>query len=316
MKTRDLLIGAAIGDALGVPVEFRSRKDLSKDPVTDMRAYGSHFQPAGTWSDDSSLTFCLADALADGYDIQRIAQKSADWYFNKIWTAHGSVFDIGNATRLALGNIKAGVAPQDAGGTDESSNGNGSLMRIAPLVFYLTDKSIQERFDIIREVSAFTHGHIRSVFACFYYLEFCRYVLLGFDQFEAYRNVNESLREFLSVNKIPQKELGLFSRLIQNDISSLEEDSIESTGYVIHTLEASIWCILTTGNFKDAVLKAVNLGGDTDSTGIVTGAAAGLIYGFNEIPFEWVNALARKDDILQLSEKLHSGIYGTLPINN
>lgn len=305
MKTKDLLFGVAIGDALGVPVEFRSRNDLAKDPVKDMRSYGSHFQPAGTWSDDSSLTFCLADALTEEYDIQRIADTCAQWYFNNLWTAHGNVFDIGNSTRIALGNIKSGIKPHEAGGNDESSNGNGSLMRISPLVFYLMDKSIEERFEITAEVSSITHGHIRSILACFYYLEFCSLLAAGSKPKAAYEELNATLPDFLSKLKIPKDELNLFNRLLDNSMLSISSDYIDSTGYVLHTLEASIWCILHTDNFEDAVLKAVNLGSDTDTTGAVTGAMAGLIYGYNSIPPEWISTIAKKEEIEQLAIKLH-----------
>jgi ADP-ribosyl-[dinitrogen reductase] hydrolase len=305
MKTKDLLFGVAIGDALGVPVEFRSRNDLEKDPVREMRSYGSHFQPAGTWSDDSSLTFCLADALTERYNIRKIADKCAQWYFNNLWTAHGNVFDIGNSTRIALGNIKSGIAPHEAGGKDESSNGNGSLMRISPLVFYLIEKSVQERFEITAEVSSITHGHIRSILACFYYLEFCSLLAQGTKPKAAYTEINATLPDFLSKLKIPEQELNLFNRLLDNSMLTLSQDHIESTGYVIHTLEASIWCILHTDNFTDAVLKAVNLGSDTDTTGAVTGAMAGLIYGYDSIPDEWISVIAKKKEIEQLAEKLH-----------
>jgi ADP-ribosylglycohydrolase len=105
----------------------------------------------------------------------------------------------------------------------------------------------------------------------------------------------------LSVNP---KEIALFDRLLKGNIHELPEAEISGNGYVLHTLEASIWCLLTTDNYKDAVLKAINLGDDTDTTGAVTGGLAGLLYGFENIPQNWVKQLARREDISDLAERL------------
>ena len=126
----DILLGLAVGDALGVPVEFRSRNAIKNDPVTDMRGNGTHNQPAGTWSDDSSLAFCLAEALTTEFDLNIVAKNFIRWYENAWWTPHGSVFDIGITTRKAIRELMIGQKPELAGGFDENSNGNGSLMRI------------------------------------------------------------------------------------------------------------------------------------------------------------------------------------------
>lgn len=168
------LFGVAVGDALGVPVEFRGRKYLKEDPVTDMRAYGTHRQPAGTWSDDSSLTFCLAEMLCGGYDLQNLGNRFINWYRHAYWTPHGNVFDIGMTTRTAINRLEDGVEPKNAGPWGEQDNGNGALMRILPLLFHLHDKPLEERFAKTRDVASVTHGHIRSTLCCFFYLEMAR----------------------------------------------------------------------------------------------------------------------------------------------
>jgi ADP-ribosylglycohydrolase len=122
--------------------------------------------PAGTWSDDSSLAFCLTEALTQEFNLNTIGQNFVKWYHENYWTPHGNVFDIGIATRQAISRLAKGESPELAGGFDESDNGNGSLMRILPLLFYLLDKPINERYDITKKVSSITHGHIRSVTAC------------------------------------------------------------------------------------------------------------------------------------------------------
>jgi len=298
------LFGVAVGDALGVPVEFMNREQLAKNSETNMRADGTYFQPAGTWSDDSSLTFCLAEALTKDFDIQLIGQHFVSWYTENYWTARGEVFDIGFATRQAIERIAKGERAELAGGFDINSNGNGSLMRILPLLFYLYQKPISERFEICKKVSSITHGHIRSVIACFYYLEFARQLLMKQHPFEIYRNLQSEVTNHLETLSINKSEIALFDRLLKGNIYKLEASEILSSGYVIHTLEASIWCLLTTENYKDAVLRAVNLGEDTDTTAAVTGGLCGIWYGFDGIPKKWIAELAGEKAIDNLAKRL------------
>ncbi len=303
-KIKSVLFGVAVGDALGVPVEFKSREDIRKKPVTDMIGYGTYNLPPGTFSDDSSLTFCLAEALTNGFELNVIGQNFVKWCYKNYWTPRGNVFDIGIATQQAIDRLAKGVRPDLAGGFDVSSNGNGSLMRISPLLFYLLDKPINERYEITKQVSSLTHGHIRSVIACFYYLEFARQLFVQKDKFEIYKNLQTEITNHITSISINPAEIALFDRLLKQKIHELKEEKIFSSGYVLYTLEASIWCLLTTDNYKDAVLKAVNLGGDTDTTGAVTGGLAGLLYGIDSIPSHWVKQIARHDDIEELAERL------------
>ncbi|UYQ94712.1 ADP-ribosylglycohydrolase family protein [Chitinophaga horti] len=298
------LFGVAAGDALGVPVEFTSRESLKSNPVTDMRAFGTHRQPAGTFSDDGSLTFCLAASMAEGFSLEDTAQRFIQWSRNGYWAAHGEVFDIGNTTRIAIDRLARGIQPDLAGGFGSEDNGNGSLMRILPLVFHIRHLPVEERYALTKQVSAITHGHIRSVIACFYYLEFARQLLDGVDKFQAYKRVEDIVKSYLQQLRINQEEVKIFSRLLNEEIWHIPEIAIQSGGYVVHSLEASIWCLLNNDNFSDTVLQAVNLGSDTDTTGAIAGGLAGLLYGFEAIPSDWVNAMARKDDIMALAEQL------------
>lgn len=301
---QSVLFGVAVGDALGVPVEFTSRQDLLKKPVQDMMGYGTYNLPPGTFSDDSSLTFCLAEALTLEFNLHNIGLNFMQWFYNNYWTPRGNVFDIGIATKQAIDQLAKGVQPELAGGKAVSSNGNGSLMRILPLVFYLFDQPIHERFKITKQVSSITHGHIRSVIACFYYLEFARQLLKQKDKYKIYEDLQIEITNYLAIQSINPDEVELFDRLLKQKIYKLSEQNIFSSGYVLHTLEASIWCLLTTDTYDDAVLKAVNLGEDTDTTGAVTGGLAGLLYGFDAIPSKWTTKIARHDDIVKLSERL------------
>ncbi|MDR2483369.1 MAG: ADP-ribosylglycohydrolase family protein [Treponema sp.] len=291
-----LLLGLAVGDALGVPVEFRPRGSFRVDGV---QGYGTHNQPPGTWSDDTSLTLCLADSLSRGFSPDDIARNFIRWRDEAAFTAHGAVFDIGISTAKAISRLKSGAAPDQAGCAGVNENGNGSLMRIAPLVFYLTGRPEAERFQITRTVSSITHAHPWSVAACFIYLEYLRKLASGTDKTAAY---TELRRDFQGgIPYIAPDTLGKFARILRTDIIALPETSIRSGGFVIDTLEAAFWCFLTTDSYRDAVLKAVNLGDDTDTTAAVTGALSGLIYGVDAIPAEWLDALAASGDIRRLA---------------
>jgi ADP-ribosyl-[dinitrogen reductase] hydrolase len=302
---KDALLGVAVGDAIGVPVEFRSRNELRGDPVEGIREYGSHGQPAGTWSDDSSLTFCLAEMLCDGYDLGNLARRFVNWEDHAYWTPHGEVFDIGMATASAISRLRRGIEPVLAGGTDEGSNGNGSLMRILPLVFYTKDKDIEQRFELTNDVSSLTHRHFRSIIACFIYLEIALELIGGKEKGIAYHGTCDRVAGFLK-NKEGwnDKEQSIFSRILSGNIFALSEEEIRSSGYVVHTLEAAIWCLFNTTNYPDAVLKAANLGEDTDTTAAVTGGLAGLLYGWTAIPGEWLKVLAKRTEIEQLADRL------------
>lgn len=310
MKTtviHSAIFGLVVGDALGVPVEFKSRSYLTRFPVTGMLAYGVHDQPLGTWSDDSSLTFCLAESLCSGYNLDNITQKFLQWFNAEIWTPHGKVFDIGIATAEAIKMIKHGADPVLCGGASEMDNGNGSLMRILPLLFYIQDKNdLQHIFQLVNEVSSITHAHFRSVFACFIYIVYGLELLKENDKSEAYLKMQFKLKNFMADNDFEQKEIDLFKRVLINDIATVPEKEIYSSGYVLHSLEASLWCILSTETYEDAVLKAVNLGDDTDTTGAITGGLAGLIYGFESIPEKWLNTIVKKNEIEALCEKMNA----------
>lgn len=308
-KIKSALFGVAVGDALGVPHEFSRPEDLRENPVTDMVGFGTYNLPAGTWSDDSSLTFCLAESLCSGFNTDYMGELFVKWYYQDYWTATGEVFDIGIGTRNSLYKIKNGTKAEFAGGCDEKDNGNGSLMRILPLVFAIQNLPIEERFERTRKVSAITHGHIRAVMACFYYLEFAKQLIEGKSKFDIYKDLQISIPSFFEKIGITGSEIAHFDRLFKANIAVLPLSEIRSGGYVIETIEACIWCLLTTDNYKAAVLKAVNLGHDTDTTAAVTGGLAGLLYGFDDIPLEWVEKLARVEDIVVLSRNLSNVLF-------
>jgi ADP-ribosylglycohydrolase len=306
-RIRGGLLGLAVGDALGVPVEFLGRAALDAEPVTGMRAFGSHRQPAGTWSDDTSLTLCLADSLAsygpDRLDFTDQARRFVAWRDEGLWTARGAVFDIGIASSEAIHRMAEGIEPIYCGGTDEMSNGNGSLMRILPLAFWLHGKPTGERRTACFQASSLTHGHSRSKLACWLYVETALGLCRGLSPTEAL------LQARTTVEAHPDGEWRHFARCTP-DIASLPRDAIKSSGYVVHTLEAALWCLLGSSSYAEAALKAVNLGNDTDTTAAVAGGLAGLLWGEAAIPEEWLEVLARREEITALAERLAASLGG------
>jgi ADP-ribosyl-[dinitrogen reductase] hydrolase len=291
------LWGSLVGDALGVPVEFRSRAEIQRQPVTGMREYGTHHQPKGTWSDDGALLLCTVDSLVHArFDTQDMGRRFVGWMNNALWSATGVVFDIGGATSDALMRVASGTPAEEAGGQDERSNGNGSLMRIIPVALRFADEPLETFSQRIERVSAITHGHDRSKMACVFFSLVVRRLLEGLQPEAALEAARE---EFKSLYR-GSPEFARFSHHLSDDFGAMAEEEIASTGYVLHTLHAALWCLLTTDRYQDCALKAVNLGGDTDTTGCVAGGLAGVAYGIQSIPPDWAAQLPHKEDLDRL----------------
>jgi ADP-ribosyl-[dinitrogen reductase] hydrolase len=312
---QDAFIGFATGDALGVPVEFETREWLQENPVQEMLGNMRYNQPPGTWSDDSSMLFCTAESLCRGYDLEDIALQFSKWKNERFWTPRGRVFDIGIQTNKAIERIDRflemglRIKPIPELGVNEKENGNGSLMRILPLAFFLKDRPAEESYRIIREVSALTHAHARAVIGCFIYVRFIMSLLEGQDKHRAYTELRNFIPDFCKKNT-GSHEYEHYSRILSNNIADFPEATIRSSAYVLHTLEACFWCVMRNDNFRDTVLQAVNLGEDTDTIAALAGGLAGIIYGRDQIPEEWTNVLARKEDILDLAQRFSASLGG------
>lgn len=256
---KDAVYGQAVADALGVPYEFRARRTFH---ATGMTGHGTHDQPAGTWSDDTSMALAICDSIrrnSGRIDPDDMRERFNDWYRQGDYTIDG-LFDIGNTTIKAL---RAGH-----GMADDWDNGNGSLMRTIPLAFTQADDAQ------IEAVSAITHANPTSTRACVKLVNYARKLIAGQSPIEAI-------------------EAAGYTR----ELADEPENAIRSGGYVLDTLKAAVWCLVTTDNYADCALKAVNLGDDTDTTAAVAGGLAGIVYGIDAIPAEWIAGLRGKDVI-------------------
>lgn len=270
-KLYDAILGLAIGDALGVPYEFKQRGSFI---CSDMVGYGTHNQPEGTWSDDTSMTIATLDSLKSNNGIivtEDICRRFNYWLLYGDYTVNGEVFDAGITTCTALKKGRPAVGEWD--------NGNGSLMRILPLAFVdCTD-------DEIRAVSAITHGHWISEEACVIYVHVAKRLLAG-----------EPIASIIPTLEYKKP----FDRL--KYINTLDISQIKSSGYVVDTLEAALWVVSHEGDweksFRNDILTAVNLGKDTDTVAAVAGGMAGIIYGLEDV-LDWVEKLRNKEEIIE-----------------
>lgn len=305
-RLKSALYGALLGDALGVPVEFTKREQRNHDPVTGMRGHGTWNQPAGTWSDDGALLLCTAESLLETPgDLEAGGRNFVRWLREGHWAVRGKVFDVGGATRAALARIERGVPALQAGGVAETDNGNGSLMRILPVALYYGRRPALELAEKAMRWSALTHRHPRSQLACACYSVVVQELLQGTSPGEALQAAVRVLDSLLASHPA---ERSRFQRLLDGRLAMAQREEIRSGGYVIDTLEASIWCLLQGGDFADIVLRAVNLGDDTDTTGCVSGGLAGAWLGKASIPGDWVHALASDPSIDGLIDRLAANV--------
>ena len=307
-QIQDGILGLAVGDALGVPAEFLPRRKLRWSPVVEMRAYGTHNQPAGTWSDDTSMTLCTLKSLTKGVDYDDMMNRFCRWVDDGYMTAYGKLFDIGRTTLYALRLYRSGTPALQCGGTDVRDNGNGSLMRILPAIFYLrreygaTCMDNPEAFELIHNLSRLTHGHAISQIACGLYCCIANDLMNGATLQDAIDSAALVLKNWYGLREEFVPWISEFDFLNAETLAALPEEAIKSSGYVVDTLQAALWCLITNRSYHDCMLKAVNLGYDTDTVAAVAGGVAGILYGAESIPEDWLYVLAKKEEIIRLCE--------------
>ena len=320
-KVKSVVIGHAVADALGVPVEFMTREELKAHPVTEMIGYGTYPLPKGCWSDDTSMSLCALDAIRNGkVNFDQIMLNFAKWYCQDEYTPTGEMFDVGNTCSIAIERyLKEGLSWRECGLSGEMDNGNGSLMRIHPFALYAftLNTHTKTKIEIIELASALTHAHPRSKMACGIYAHILWELLMWGEVVDiktcVYMGLKMARRYYERTSSA--SELTHFSKLY-NQIANYDKDNpyaitekdIISDGYVVHTLEAAIWCLLSTDNYKDCVLKAVNLGDDADTVAAIAGSLAGAFYGYDAIPQGWLDVLIKREYIEELCEKAFSSM--------
>ena len=306
------IMGVVVGDALGCPVQFESREEVARHPVTGMRGYGTFNLPEGSWTDDSSLTIALLESIrrVGEIDLDDIMGNFMKWLYDGEFTPYGESYDIGRGTMQAINRYKKNRKAKKCGGDEEWNNGNGSLMRIMPACLYCSVMessgmySDRDAIDVIHSVGGLTHAHIRSNIACGLYFFMAKYIL--FREGSLQERIQEGLTQgfaFYESYLADKENLHYYDRLKDLEtFKSLPAEKIKSTGYVVDALEAAVWSLITTDSFDQALLKAVNLGDDTDTVGAIAGGLAGLYYGYDSIPEECLSAIKRRKWIEEMCE--------------
>lgn len=304
---RDGLWGFIVGDAMGAAVEFGERWMRDLDPVKEMRSGGMFEVPIGGWTDDTSMVLATFHSLQAGYDPKDMMNRFVDWIRKGDYSLFDYPIGIGKQILRAIEEYECSGDIHTCGRRTEQDNGNGSLMRILPICLYCYKKerekeiSTEQAIAMIHEVSSLTHAHIRSNIACgLYYFIVCEILMtkssikhcmqMGLNRgFTFYRNTSP----YKDINI--ESELAQYHRLSNLEVFSKEiRDNINSSGYVVDTLEAAIWCLLTESTYKASILKAVNLGLDTDTIAAVAGGLAGLYYRYEGIPKDWIANIKKK----------------------
>jgi ADP-ribosyl-[dinitrogen reductase] hydrolase len=290
-RFRGCLLGLATGDALGTTVEFRPRGSFA--PVTDMVGGGPFQLLPGQWTDDMSMALCLGTSLlgARGFDPKDQMDRYCDWWRNGYLSSTGRCFDIGNTVQQALSQYQRSGDPF-SGSTHPYSAGNGSIMRLAPVpLYYFPD--VDRAVHYCGESSRTTHATAECVDACRYFGLVLLRALHGADKDDVLADCDPAVIASPAIKEIAR-----------GTYREKTEERIQGSGYVVRSLESALWCFLVTDSFEEAVLKAVNLGDDADTTGAVCGQVAGAFYGESGIPDRWLQRLAMAGDIREMADQL------------
>lgn len=297
-RFRGALLGLATGDALGTTLEFKPPGTFT--PITDMLGGGPFDLPPGYWTDDTSMALCLAESLVEtgGFDAHDQMARYLRWWREGYLSSTGRCFDIGNTVAAALRRFQQTGDPM-AGSEDPRSAGNGSLMRLAPIpMAYACDP--EAAIEAAATLSRTTHGAEEAVDACRYYSGLIIGALHGQDKATL---CGPSWHP--STEHWPEAALAPRVRAIADGSFKVRQPpEIRGTGYVIDALQAALWAFWTTDTFRAGALEAANLGDDADTTAAIYGQLAGAYYGVQNIPPQWVQKVAMRERILELSDAL------------
>ena len=308
---KSVLYGVAIGDALGVPVEFMHRDEVRKVNLQEMEGSDTNFDyrtrwgditPKGCWSDDTAMTLASVDALCgSGYDPKTFMDNYVEWVSNGKYSSLDYAFGMGSCCLKAINNYHKTKDAYNCGCTGERENGNGSLMRISPVCLSLinSDYDMDEKVRLLNLLGGITHAHPISRLGDFIYLLFMEKLIETKDKNEAFKYiVNYDYEKYFDIETIIK-----YAHIINNNFLKIKDIDEKKNGYVVHTLEGVIFSIMKNNNFRDSVLCAINLGFDTDTLAAITGSLAGILYGYEDIPTSWINDLKNKDYLDEMIDK-------------
>ncbi len=306
-KFVDSIIGHAVGDAMGVPTEFFSRERLLEHPVLQMISSSKTGQDAGSWSDDTSMEISTIDSFIQNgkFDYEDIMDKWEKWIIKNEYTPNNQTFDVGVTCLRAIKRHAGGTKALECGLIGEKSCGNGSLMRMLPVALYSYYRKLKENeiIKLTNELSMLTHANNICKLGCYIYVRYVMYLLDGKDKYDAYKLIQK-----IDYSYYDEDTISKYNRILKEDISKYKIHAIKSSGYVVDTLECSLWILLNATSYKETIIASTNIGDDTDTIGAIAGSMAGIIYGIDNIPKEWLNKLKRKDYLIDLANRFEDKV--------
>lgn len=296
-RYRGALLGLALGDALGMPAEFKLPGTFP--PITTLTGGGRNNLKPGYWTDDTSMALCLADSLikCQGFNAEDQIKRYLHWYQDGYLSSTGQCFDVGKTVRAALETYMQTGEPY-SGPKHPRSAGNGSLMRLVPIPLAFAN-SPQTAILLAADSSRTTHGAIEAIDAC----RLLAALIIGALQGQP-KEILTADHLFLRFTGCSKPLVPKIAEIAAGSYKEKNPPAIRGTGYAVDSLEAALWAFYNSHNFADGVLLAVNLGEDADTTGAVYGQLAGAYYGANAIPAPWLDTLYRKDYIQAQADKL------------
>ena len=304
------LYGYVVGDAVGFPLKDKKRKDLLKKPVNEMLSLDG-YHDIGYWSINSSFVIATLDSIVENekrINYSDIMRKYIECtHTNKYLSGNKVSKEVDEVITNALNEFKEDKSPTECGSKKYEDNNNKSLSRMLPIVLYCYYRNVEDDdiYNLVKKYSSLTHSHQLSVMACFIYTKFMLAIIKGKDKITAYNII-----KCIDYEKYFRKEtISEFTRIINNSLYELKIDEIQSTSNVVDTLETVFWVILNTNNYQQAIVGAINLGGDSNTIGGLVGSIAGILYGVDSIPNKWIDSLKKKDLINNIVLNLVMQLY-------
>ena len=304
------LYGYVVGDAVGFPLKDKKRKDLLKKPVNEMLSLDG-YHDIGYWSINSSFVIATLDSIVENekrINYSDIMRKYIECtHTNKYLSGNKVSKEVDEVITNALNEFKEDKSPTECGSKKYEDNNNKSLSRMLPIVLYCYYRNVEDDdiYNLVKKYSSLTHSHQLSVMACFIYTKFMLAIIKGKDKITAYNII-----KCIDYEKYFRKEtISEFTRIINNSLYELKIDEIQSTSNVVDTLETVFWVILNTNNYQQAIVGAINLGGDSNTIGGLVGSIAGILYGVDSIPSKWIDSLKKKDLINNIVLNLVMQLY-------
>ena len=300
-RVKEGILGCAIADALAIPTKGLDRNYLLEHPVLKMTPCIRKGLPKGAWGDSTSLMLATTYAITKkGIDYNYIAENCVSWFTSNKYCSVGESFGIGKTTLKSLIRFTQRQKPAyECGENGFEDNGNSALKMMIPVAYYFNaNKEPKERiYEVIKKVCSITHRNDISICACYIYVHYLMYILNGNNKFSAFKKLKT-----VDYSKFNNHTLEYFSRILVGNVYELDIDEIRSSSFVVDTLECVLWCFIKSDNFKDCVVATTNIGGDTSSIGALTGVIAGIYYGTNKIPKEWIEDVRKKEYLTDISE--------------